>query len=71
MPINDIANLFGVSDDRIWSVVHYYVPKAVESTDWSVLTTIDIDETSRKKGHNYITTVTDFDSFKEELEKVV
>lgn len=62
MPVNEVAKLFGVHDDRIWSVIHYYVPKAVDETDWSDVKNIGIDETSRKKGHNYITTVTDLDT---------
>lgn len=64
MPVNDVAKLFKVSDDRIWSVIHYYVPKAVDATNWSSVQNIGIDETSRKKGHNYITTVTDLDTSK-------
>jgi len=64
MPVNEVAKLFNVSDDRIWSVIHHYVPKAVANTDWSEVKNIGIDETSRKKGHNYITTVTDLDTNK-------
>ena len=32
--------------------------------DWSTVKNIGIDETSRKKGHNYVTTVTDLDNSK-------
>jgi transposase len=62
MPVNEVAKMFNISDDRIWSVIHYYVPKAVDDMDWSNVKNIGIDETSRKKGHNYITTVTDLDT---------
>ena len=64
MPVNEVAKLFKISDDRVWRVIHHYVPKAVEQTDWSGVKNIGIDETSRKKGHNYITTVTDLDTSK-------
>lgn len=64
MPVNEVAKMFNISDDRVWSVIHYYVPKAVKETDWSSVVNIGIDETSRKKGHNYITTVTDLDTSK-------
>jgi transposase len=64
MPVNEVAKLFNISDDRVWRVIHHYVPKAVEQTDWSMVKTIGIDETSRKKGHNYVTTVTDLDTSK-------
>lgn len=62
MPVNEVAKLFNISDDRIWTVIHHYVPKAVKATDWSAVKNIGIDETSRKKGHNYIPTVTDLDT---------
>ncbi len=64
MPVDEVAKLFNVSDDRIWSVVRHYVPKAVAQMDWSTVKNIGIDETSRKKGHNYLTTVTDLDTSK-------
>jgi transposase len=64
MPVNEVAKLFKIGDDRVWRVIHHYVPKAVEQTDWSNVKNIGIDETSRKKGHNYITTVTDLDTSK-------
>lgn len=64
MPVNDVAKLFSISDDRVWTVIHHYVPKAVIDMDWSEVKNIGIDETSRKKGHNYVTTVTDLDKSK-------
>jgi len=64
MPVVEVAKLFKVSDDRIWVVIHHYVPKAVKEMDWTNVKNIGIDETSRKKGHNYITTVTDLDTSK-------
>ena len=30
MPVNEVAKLFNVSDDRIWTVIHYYVPKLLK-----------------------------------------
>lgn len=64
MPVNEVARLFTISDDRVWTVIHHYVPKAVAAMDWSRVKNIGIDETSRKKGHNYVTTVTDLDNSK-------
>ena len=62
MPVNEVAKLFKISDDRVWRVMHHYVPKAASEMDWSTVKNIGIDETSRKKGHNYITTITDLDT---------
>jgi transposase len=64
MPVVEVSKLFKVSDDRVWGVLHHYIPKAVQQMDWSKVKNIGIDETSRKKGHNYVTTVTDLDTGK-------
>lgn len=62
MPVDEVAKQFKISDDRVWRVMHHYVPKAASEADWSTVKNIGIDETSRKKGHNYVTTVTDLDT---------
>lgn len=62
MPISEVSKMFNVGDDRIWAVIHHYVPSAVAEKDWSNVINIGIDETSHKKGHKYITTVTDLDT---------
>ena len=42
-------------DTRLWRVLQHYVEKARAEADFSEVTTIGVDETSRSKGHNYIT----------------
>jgi transposase len=42
-------------DTRIWRIVKYLVNMALKSTDYSNVTAVCVDETSGKKGHNYIT----------------
>lgn len=54
MPMYKIAQLVGVHDTRLWRMVHYYVDEAMESQDLSHVTKINVDETSSKRGHNYI-----------------
>lgn len=62
MSVSEVAKMFNVGDDRIWVVLHHYIPQAVANKNWSNVSNIGIDETSHKKGHKYITTVTDLDT---------
>lgn len=54
MPMNAISRLVGEHDTRLWRILHYYVDHAIEAQDLSNVTMISVDETSSKKGHNYI-----------------
>ena len=55
MPMNAISRLVGEHDTKLWRILHYYVDHAIEAQDLSDVTMISTDETSAKKGHNYIT----------------
>ena len=48
-------------DTRLWRVLRHYVDEARDREDFSKVTTIGVDETSRSKGHNYITVFMDLD----------
>jgi transposase len=62
MPILDIACLMHEYDTKIWRVVHHYIREKHDKTDWSDVSKLGIDETSSKKGHNYVSTFVDIDS---------
>lgn len=62
MPVNKVAKTMRVVAHRIWRVFNYWLQEAVEKDDLSQLKQIGIDETSTKKGHNYVTIVADMDS---------
>jgi transposase len=64
MPVNAIKKLVGEQDTRIWRVLKHYVEQAREDLDFSDVTQVGIDETSRKKGHNYITVFVDMETSK-------
>ena len=64
MPINAISKLVKVEDKRIWRVIRHYVDEAMENQDFSKVTQIGVDETSSKKGHNYISVFVDMDTSK-------
>jgi len=59
MQISQISERVQETDTRLWRVIKYHVKKAVKELDLSCVTAICIDETSEKKGHNYITVFAD------------
>ena len=62
MPIVRIAELVGEQDTRLWRVVKHHVNLAYMQKDFSEVTKVAIDETSSKKGHNYVTVAADLES---------
>lgn len=64
MPVNAVAELVGEHDTRIWRVLHHYVDQAREAEDFSDVRQVGIDETSSKRGHNYITLAVDLERSK-------
>ena len=55
------ARLVDEHDTRLWRVLQHYVEEARKRENLSKVTTIGVDETSRSKGHNYITVFMDLD----------
>ena len=62
MPVSRAAETLKVYPQRIWNVFDYWVSLAREKDDPSTITKLGIDETSSKKGHNYVTIGVDMDS---------
>ena len=62
MPVHGVARLTGISDSALWRVINHYVDKAVEKIDCSRLVQVGVDETSARKGHDYISCFFDMDS---------
>ena len=58
VPVAAIARLVGEHDGRLWRIIKHYVDEARKLKDYSAVSGIGMDETSRK-GHNYITVVVD------------
>jgi transposase len=64
MNVSQAAALIGEHDTRLWRVLKHYVEKARAEADFSEVTTIGVDETSRRRGHQYITIFMDLDTAK-------
>ncbi len=62
MPVSAVARKVGEHDTRLWRVFKYYVDKAVEKIDVSQLKRVAMDETSRTRGHKYVTLFVDVDT---------
>ena len=59
MPFAAVARIVGISADRVLAICRRYVELALEAADFSDVTALAIDETSRAKGHDYITLAAD------------
>lgn len=61
MPVKAVARLVGEHDTRIWRILHHYVDYARSQADYSEVTHVGVDETSRAKRHKYISVFVDLD----------
>src|SRR5271157_1781876 len=59
MPIANAAKRLGEHDTRLWRIVEHYVWQAVEKLDLSEVRRIAADETSARRGHDYISLFVD------------
>jgi transposase len=64
MPMNEVAKLLGEHDTTLWPILHHYVEEAREEQTWEGVKRIAIDETSRAKGHTYVSLMMDLDTRK-------
>ena len=61
MPTNKVAKLLGEHPNRIWRIFNYWIELAYQKDDVSQVTQLGFDETSRRKGHSYITVAVDLE----------
>jgi transposase len=59
MPVAGAARILGVYDNRLWRIMEHYVDKARKNADYSAVCAIGVDETSIRKGHQYVSIVAD------------
>lgn len=55
------GRLIDEHDTRLWRVLQHYVEEARSQEDFSNVKLLGVDETSRSRGHNYITVFMDVD----------
>jgi transposase len=61
MPVKAIAGLVGEHDTKIWRIVHHYVDLAVEAQDLSGMERLGVDDTSFRRGQDYVSVFADLD----------
>lgn len=63
-PVNSVAKTVKEYPHRIWTIFHHWVGRGKKSLDLSGVRRVGVDETSRRKGHTYITQFVDLDTRK-------
>ncbi len=61
MPVAATGRVVGEHGNRIWRVLNHYVHEARAKVDMSGVTRLGVDETAARRGHDYITLVTDME----------
>mgnify|MGYP000057369368 CR=1 FL=1 len=61
MPVAAVARLMGEYDTRLWRILHHYVEAGRRDADFSDVTRVGADETSAKRGQDYITLFADLE----------
>lgn len=64
MPVKKVANLINKHDTTLWPILHHYVEEAREREDFSSVQHVGFDETSRRKGHEYVSIFMDLEKRK-------
>lgn len=59
MPVKKASGIMGIYPQRLWNVFAYWVSRAHNADRIEELEKVGFDETSSKKGHNYVTTMVD------------
>jgi hypothetical protein len=61
MAVKAVGDLVGEHDTRIWRVVHHYIDRALARQDLSTVTRVAVDETSFRRGQDYVSVFADLD----------
>jgi len=64
MPVHQVSKLLGVYDGKLWKMLKAYTETARESEDFSDVKVVGVDETSARKGHDYVTLFVDLEKKK-------
>jgi transposase len=64
MPVNKVGRVLDENAHRLWRIFNYWIERAYAADQPTQVTKIGFDETSRKKGHSYITLGVDLDERK-------
>ena len=61
MPVNKIGELINENAHRLWTIFNYWISRAYSADQPKTPKKLGLDETSKKKGHDYVTLAVDLD----------
>lgn len=64
MPVNQVSALINESDDKLWRMLEKYIDTGRGLEDFSGLVSVGVDETSKRKHHDYISLFVDMEKRK-------
>ena len=59
MPVNKASKVLNIYPNRLWTIFNYWISKAHKDDKIETLEKVGFDETSVRKGHDYVTTMVD------------
>ncbi|MGO8962385.1 MAG: ISL3 family transposase [Mycobacterium sp.] len=62
MPVSAAARFIGVTDQRLWRILQFYVRQAIERLDLRHVEAVALDETAARRGQEYVTVFIDLDA---------
>ena len=62
MPVKAVAELVGEHDTRLWRLLHHHVAQARAKLDMGEVTRVGVDETSARRGQDYVSLFVDLDA---------
>jgi transposase len=62
MPVSKAARIISIHDTRLWRIFRYWIKRGIKADEQQDIADIGIDETSTKKGHNYVTLAVDMNT---------
>jgi transposase len=61
MPINKVGELLNEEPHRVWTIFNYWLERAYAADEPIVPEKLGLDETSKKRGHDYVTLAVNLD----------
>lgn len=59
MTAAEVSRMVGEYAQRMWTVLHHHVKRAHEQMDVSQVKTLSVDEVSKRRGHDYLTVLSE------------
>lgn len=61
MAVNKVSQIIAVDDNKLWRMMDYYNGAARQQENYGKVMKLGVDETSRAKGHDYVTLFVDLE----------